>query len=360
MCFYRPHLKSTFGHNLKGTLAMNSYEVIILFKAEEDADKILTSYESNLSLGDDCLEKVLPKLFQMKNKFQSENFNIEVFKKNTNEILISAYGTKYPSFEIQNLFTDLIIESEYGIKLKCVFDGDGKNEFHYIVNGSNCSGQKFSAFYRKFKVKDPVAERKKSLKKKVKAPKKKVVLIDPLTIQNQQDLINKMDYGKDKNYRTAIIRLLIKESEDRDKIYQVFKHYKNIKTGEELNQFSNSFNKILSPKSKVVYWKQKDSQNEDIELIAPDNFMLGHKFLFTDDEYIYLGFDTELLTIHSTEEIHVALRNLVNIFGSIKVVKKCWIKYRSGKNTNKEWIIRHPVFGGSIASLRKITEDYKW
>lgn len=334
---------------------MNSYEVFMLFSTEEEASNILSCYESKFDSNVFCLETILPTLFQMEQKYQSENFYVEGFKRVTNEILMSGYGTKFPSLEIQTLFTDLGLNSEHGIKLKYFYD-DGEHELYHIVNGVKCSAQKFSAFYRKVKIKDSADEENgRTLKKNSKATP-----VDLCKKFKQEDLIRRMDYGKDKRYRTALIRLHIKKTEDRDKAHQFFQKYINIKCNEDLIEFSYFFNELLSQKSKKVSWSGKDPFENDSEWLAPDKFMTGLKFVITDDEYVYLGFDTEPLTIHSPDEIYRAINCLLNIFGSIKFVKKCWVKYRSGKNPHKEWIIRQSAFGSSEHRLRNTTEDYKW
>jgi len=346
---------------------MNSYEINILFKAEEDADLILKRYESQLESGGGSLESVLPKLFKTNQVHQSENFNIDAFKKNTNEILIECYGTKFPSIKLHNLFTELQIDSEHGIKLKSFFDGDGKAEFYCIVNGSKCSRQKYSAFSRKFKIKDPSAKKKK-VKKPTTSPKKRIPK-DKSPSEKQLNLVKSFDYGKSGKANTAIIRLLIRKKANRKIVRELFEKYINIRSNNEFIEFSNSFDNLVSSETSTIRWCKYTKHESDESFKGPEKIINDLAFVVEQDNYIYLGFNIENLGLKKGRSIDNAFEHLTIIIDALDGVNKTWIKCRLGnkwinhllgEGFASEYFIYFPEGGSPQLLDRDLTEDYLW
>ncbi|MDJ0832560.1 MAG: hypothetical protein QNJ69_03495 [Gammaproteobacteria bacterium] len=338
---------------------MKSYEIYILYHTEQDAENIIKQYETDIKSKQDYLEVVISKLLNLELASETDRYPIEGFARSKNEIRIFCYGSKYPSVTIDELCDWLSLTAVHGIKLKTIFD-DHSTENFCIADNAKCSLQKYNSVYKKFKIKDPAEERKKKRAIKAKQSRKKDKPVDPIALQKQTELYEKMDFGKDRRYKTALVRLLTKDREKKDLILELFNKHKNMQSDNDLMDFANDFNQVFTARSKTVSWLNHPPTQGEEHLVAPDNFMIGLKFIVDQDDYIYLGFDTEALTIHSADDIDEGLMNLVQIFGGIGGVKKAWIKYRSGKNPNKERIIRHPVFGGSVPRMRIIKEEHQW
>lgn len=341
---------------------MNAYEINILFKTDEDAELILKCYESLLESTDNSLENVIPKLFNAPQFSKTKNFNIDSFKRKTNEILIYCYGTKFPSIEICDLFSGLKIDKEYGIKLKSCYDGDGGNEYYCIVNGAACSIQKYTAFYRKNKTPDTAVKKKKALKKKQPTDKEKKVASHQANSKNdEKELLESLNYGRHRSCQTALIRMSVRSKAKRETIRELFEQHTRTKSNDSLRNFSSAFNSLVNSVDYDVRWCEIKGKRRDVWLKAPEKLICALKFVVELKNYLYLGFDLENLNLHEDRNIDTDLRHLVLIFDSIDGVNKTWIKYRPGKNTIKERYVYSSEPGSQPhVVVNNLTEDSQW
>lgn len=313
----------------------------------------------------------------MENTYQSENFYIEIFERNTNEILINCIGTKYPTLELQNLFTELEIESDHGIKLLSCFDGDGDDEYFYIVNGSSCSRQKYSAFHRKFKVLDSKAKRKiKENTKKSLSPPQKRIPKDNSPSEKQLNLINSFNYGGDGKENSCLIRLMIRSKPKREIVRNLFNKHINLNESGDITEFSNEFKNIITPNTLSLNWCSYRDLRSDTLCTAPAELIRGLAFIVEENNYLYLGFKLDKLGFTTGTEVDLvyehlglttkrsvdkAFENLIIILDSIEGVNRTWIKCRLGKSLTQERYIFYPNGGRDPEVLRKkSSEDYEW
>lgn len=137
---------------------MNYYNINIMFKSQDESDLVFDTYNSNISSKNNYLETVLSLVFNSENVIKTKEITIESFKKFTNEIEVSCYGSKYPSVEVETLIKNLIIEHENAIKLECNYGSDGESGFYYLVNGLKATKSKYQGFLKKNKIQDPTVE----------------------------------------------------------------------------------------------------------------------------------------------------------------------------------------------------------
>jgi len=342
---------------------MTGYEIRILFKTEVDAVHLFQAYESQLNLGNQNLESVLPAIFVMKNTYQSENFHIDLFERNTNEILINCIGTKYPTLELQNLFTELEIMNEHGIKLQSIFDGDGNDEYFYIVNGTACSRQKYSAFHKKFKVFDSKAKKKRNevnTKKLLNPPKKRAPKENTASDKKLE-----FDYGKVGNKNTALIRLSVRSKPKRKAILDGLKKHivvsKNSNFINDFVEFSSSFYGGVDFDSLIIGWCDYLNLESPDYLKTPEELIHGLAFVTEEGNYLYLGFNINIVGVKTGRVLDTAVENLSVFIQGLYGVNKVWVKCRIGELSTLERYVIYSNTGKDPEAFRKeVTEDYHW
>ena len=104
-----------------------------------------------MSPSTDYLETILSQVFNSEKIINTKEITIESFKIFTNELEIGCYGSKCPSFEVETLIKNLIIDDENAIKLETHYDGDGNNGFYYLVNGIKATKSKYQGFIKKIR-----------------------------------------------------------------------------------------------------------------------------------------------------------------------------------------------------------------
>lgn len=340
---------------------MNSHEIVITFETQNEAKTIIKNYETEVKSDSDSLEIIAPKLFKTAVVAQSKEFHIDLIKRNTNDIVIYCYGTKYPTLSLYDVFKGLKNSSVRCIKLKTFYD-DGGKEAQYIVNGENCSMQKYNGAYKKLKIEDSALKKAKKTKKvKPKQAIKKESEKNNGSNEKQIKLLESLDYGKDKACKTAIVRMLIRGKSKRNGVRDVFEKALSIAPMDSLSKFSDSFEGLVGSESLIVSWCKYKKSEDGPWINGPENLIFGIKFVEEQNNYLYLGFDLESIEIHDGRPIDKDLRSLILILDSIDGVNRTWIKYRPGQNTIVERYIYYP--NGSRAPhvvLNDLTEDNLW
>lgn len=354
---------------------MNSYELNILLESEGDAISLMEEYES---IGKDSgryLEEVIPKLFKSSFKSETQHFCIDYIERNTNEIIIGCYGSKYPSFEVIELFTSLTINVLYGIKIKVDYDGDGTNDVFCIVNSDKCSPQKYNAYYRKNKIGYEPKGKKNPLKKVHKKEKTDQEKLKE-TIKEEQNSILEKELCIDikEEDKSAIIRLLIRGKKKREIIKNIF--LPCLPKGNEINyeQFCKEFNSVVSHEDYELSWcflKRIGKHYYDWAK-GPEDLIKYLTTVFEQGNYIYLGFnlknipdakfDPNKYRVNFGVAQFTDLESLAFIMAAIEGVNKANIKYRPTGMQGKEHYSFYPDSGREEPRyiFGTVTKDYEW
>lgn len=169
------------------------------------------------------------------------------------------------------------------------------------------------------------------------------------------------DYGKERNNKTAIIRLQIKGKGKRRKIADQFNSAFELKSESDLSNFSADFKQLTKSRWYDTKWCGFKWKDKKTWAEGPDNLIYGLKFIIEEDVFIYLGFDLEGLDLHGDRSRDSDLFHLTLLLSSLDGVSKTWIKFRPGANTIKELYIYHPGMGDEPTVLRRsLTDDTEW
>jgi hypothetical protein len=340
---------------------MNSYELKILCDTAKGAEKTCRNYESQIDSEDDYLEAVLSKLFNIDLVVETREYNIDSLKCDTNEIQIYCYGSKFPNVAIGELLRCVEFSEVLGVQAKTIFD-DGGKENYCLINNQECSVQKFGAFYRKNKLIDP-AEKKKKGAKKVKPVAVKSTNNKKIDCKKDKknELLQQLDYGKKRSCKTSIVRILSRGKVKRELVRDFFEKYLSLKSAPEKKGISKILNILSKPGSMREVWPDYDKEHAHLNFDAPDELMPSLIFVVEQDNYLYLGFDIEQLSIPTGNALDKYLNRLVLCFDAIEGVNKTWIKVRPGSNTIKERYIYYPDAGRPPQAITiDLTEDYQW
>ena len=340
---------------------MNSYELKILYDTAKSAERICRNYESQIGSKDDYLETVLSKLFNIDLVVETREYNIDSLKCNTNEVQIYCYGSKFPNVVIAELLRRAKFSELLGVQAKTIFD-DGAKENYCSINNQECSVQKFGAFYRKNKIIDP-ADKKKKGTKKVKPVVAKSTNNQKLDFKKDKknELLQKLDYGKKRSYKTSIVRMLSRGKIKREIVRTLFEKYLSLERAPDKKGIYRILNILSKSESMREVWPDYDKEHAQLNFEAPDELMPGLIFVVEQDNYLYLGFDIEQLSVPTGNALDKYLKGLVLCFDAIEGVNKTWIKVRPGSNTIKERYIYYPDAGRPPQAVTiDLTEDYQW
>lgn len=353
---------------------MNGYEINILLESENDSCAVLAKSESSACGDSQYLEEIIPKLFKTSFSRQTRYFALDSLSRNTNEIVLSCYGTKYPEYEIGEIFSNIKISGKHAIKIKTHYDGDGPAENYCIVNSEKCSIQKYNAFYRNNKIgykakKSPTKLQKKKVKpEKTEAEKIKIALIK----ENQQFIEKEFNAQIGEDNKMAIIRLLVRSKSKRELVKQIFNPC--LAEGDiNYEQFCNLFNASLSSEEYEVSWcyLKSISVKNHTWSEGPEDIIRHLNIIFEQGNYIYLGFKLESLPDEKFDpekyrvEMGVPqftdLESLAVVLSAIEGVSKASIKYRPKGKSGKEYYVYYPDSGREPSqAVGSTTKDYEW
>jgi hypothetical protein len=167
-----------------------------------------------------------------------------------------------------------------------------------------------------------------------------------------------LDYGRDRNNKTAVIRLRIKTKGKRQKIVGLFSMVVDSRQEADLARFREQFDSLVKHHSLDIRWCATKWQDESNWSEATPELIRGLKFVVEDAEFIYLGFDLQSIDFVVRD---AQIERLIVVMGCLEGVSKTWMKIRPGAHTVKERYIYNPGMGDCpMLLIRDLTQDSDW
>ena len=172
------------------------------------------------------------------------------------------------------------------------------------------------------------------------------------------------DYGKNREDKTALVRLDVKAKGKRKAIIEIFTTALKLKVEDRLEQFTKDFNALIGTSEHVdMKWCGYKWKDAKFYHVGPDKLINGIKFVVEEDKYVYLGFDLEDIPLSGPKiSVDTALENLVSVFTCLPGADRAKIKFRIENDSKTEIFVSDPPPWGDdpFAQHQDLSSDHEW
>jgi hypothetical protein len=164
-----------------------------------------------------------------------------------------------------------------------------------------------------------------------------------------------INYDKDGNENTLLIRLHIKAQSKRKKLFDLFQKALNLKSPQDHDRFVEGFNRLTKSNTHEIVWcKFRSMGRERWYEVASEDLLAGLVDVVDNDEYLYLAFDLSKLKTGSKFKLN---EFVYFVFFGLDGVKKVWVKYRPQGYAQGEMYLYHPGMGDESYFIDSDTRD---